>query len=70
MDALVRPARAAVLISALLRNGPGHLRTVRAEIEWWVDEHEWDSFADVRVQREPPADRNPLRPSGQTSGWL
>src|SRR5262249_61288465 len=43
--------------SALLRNGPNHLRTVRADLEAWMMENEWESLQEVRgnknLQRRP-----------------
>jgi dihydroorotate dehydrogenase (fumarate) len=36
------------LVSALLRHGPDHLRTVRREIESWMREHEWESLNEMR----------------------
>ncbi len=36
------------LVSALLRHGPGRLRTIRAEIESWMLEHEWTSLGEMR----------------------
>jgi len=41
-------AHAIQLVSALLRHGPGHLRTIRRELEEWMVEHEWDSLGDMR----------------------
>jgi dihydroorotate dehydrogenase (fumarate) len=41
-------AHATQLVSALLRHGPGHLRTVRREIEAWMQEHEWSSLGEMR----------------------
>ncbi len=41
-------AHATQLVSALLRHGPEHLRTVRREIEAWMQEHEWDSLGEMR----------------------
>jgi dihydroorotate dehydrogenase (fumarate) len=41
-------AHATQLVSALLRHGPDHLRTVRREIEAWMQEHEWDSLSEMR----------------------
>jgi dihydroorotate dehydrogenase (fumarate) len=41
-------AHATQLVSALLRHGPGHLRTVRREIESWMQEHEWSSLSEMR----------------------
>ena len=36
------------MVSALLKNGPGHLRTVRQELETWMEENEWSSLAEMR----------------------
>ena len=36
------------MVSALLRNGPGHLLTVRRAIEAWMREHEWSSLNEMR----------------------
>jgi dihydroorotate dehydrogenase (fumarate) len=36
------------MVSALLRNGPGHLRTVRADLEAWMEENEWESLEEMR----------------------
>ena len=41
-------AHATQLVSALLRHGPDHLRTVRREIEAWMQEHEWNSLGEMR----------------------
>ena len=41
-------AHATQLVSALLRHGPGHLRTVRREIESWMQENEWGSLNEMR----------------------
>jgi len=41
-------AHATQLVSALLRHGPDHLRTVRREIEEWMKEHEWSSLGEMR----------------------
>ena len=41
-------AHATQMVSALLRHGPGHLRTVRRELEEWMREHEWDSLQEMR----------------------
>jgi dihydroorotate dehydrogenase (fumarate) len=45
------------LVSALLRNGPAYLRTVRAEVETWMNENEWESLSEMRgnmsLQRIP-----------------
>ena len=36
------------MVSALLRNGPNHLRTVRADLEAWMEENEWESLQEMR----------------------
>ena len=48
IKATMAGAHATQLVSALLRNGPDHLRTVRREVEAWMTEHEWDSLAEMR----------------------
>jgi dihydroorotate dehydrogenase (fumarate) len=50
-------AHATQLVSALLRNGPGHLPKIRREVEAWMQEHEWESLNEMRgnmsLQRIP-----------------
>jgi len=36
------------MVSALLRNGPNHLRTVRADLLAWMQENEWTSLEEMR----------------------
>ena len=36
------------MVSAILKNGPQHLRTVLAELEAWMTENEWESLAEMR----------------------
>ena len=36
------------MVSALLRHGPDHVRTVRRQIESWMREHEWESLNEMR----------------------
>jgi len=36
------------MVSALMRNGPKHLRTVRADLEAWMEENEWESLQEMR----------------------
>jgi dihydroorotate dehydrogenase (fumarate) len=48
IKATMAGAHATQLVSALLRHGPGHLRTVRGEIESWMQEHEWESLDGMR----------------------
>jgi len=48
VKATMAGAHATQMVSALLRNGPNHLRRVRAEVEAWMVEHEWTSLGDMR----------------------
>jgi dihydroorotate dehydrogenase (fumarate) len=41
-------ADAVQMMSALVRNGPGHLRTLRADLEAWLAENEWSSLEQMR----------------------
>lgn len=36
------------LVSALIKNGPGHLRTLRDELKVWLAENEWNSLNEMR----------------------
>jgi len=36
------------MVSALLKNGPGHLKKVRADLEAWMEENEWSSLNEMR----------------------
>lgn len=36
------------LVSALMRNGPGHLHVLRTGIEKWMEENEWNSLDEMR----------------------
>jgi dihydroorotate dehydrogenase (fumarate) len=36
------------MVSALLQNGPGHLRKVRADLEAWMEDNEWSSLNEMR----------------------
>jgi dihydroorotate dehydrogenase (fumarate) len=50
-------ANALQMVSALMRNGPRHLRKLRAEVEAWLKENEWESLSQMRgnmsLQRIP-----------------
>ena len=48
IKATMAGAHATQMVSALLRHGPEHLRTVRSEIESWMQEHEWGSLGEMR----------------------
>jgi dihydroorotate dehydrogenase (fumarate) len=57
IKATMAGAHATQMVSALLRNGPNHLKTVKREVEAWMQEHEWDSLNEMRgnmsLQRIP-----------------
>jgi dihydroorotate dehydrogenase (fumarate) len=36
------------MVSVIMKNGPGHIRTVLAELEAWMTENEWESLANMR----------------------
>src|SRR5690242_12295208 len=42
-------AHATQMVSALLKNGPGHLTRVRADLEAWMEENEWTSLNAMRA---------------------
>ena len=48
IKAVMAGAHAVQMVSALLRNGPGHLRTVRESMVRWLEEHEYDSLRQMR----------------------
>ncbi|HEX5107249.1 MAG TPA: dihydroorotate dehydrogenase-like protein [Vicinamibacterales bacterium] len=48
IKATMAGAHATQMVSALLRNGPEHLRKVRTEVESWMQEHEWSSLGEMR----------------------
>ncbi len=48
LKAVLAGAHAVQMVSALLRHGPGHLAVVRAELERWLEEHEYDSLAQAQ----------------------
>ena len=48
VKATMAGAHATQLVSALLRNGPGHIRVIRREVEQWMHEHEWNSLPEMR----------------------
>jgi dihydroorotate dehydrogenase (fumarate) len=48
IKATMAGAHVTQMVSALLRHGPGHLHTVRREVEAWMQEHEWTSLNEMR----------------------
>jgi dihydroorotate dehydrogenase (fumarate) len=41
-------AHAAHVVSALVRNGPGHLGVICRDLEAWMAENEWSSLDEMR----------------------
>ena len=60
VKATMAGAHVTQMVSALLRSGPAHLRTVLDGLTAWLQEHEWDSLAAMRgnmsLARVPDAD--------------
>ncbi|HEY7818620.1 MAG TPA: dihydroorotate dehydrogenase-like protein [Vicinamibacteria bacterium] len=48
IKATMTGAHATQMVSALLRNGPGHLSVLRQEIEAFLEENEWSSLDEMR----------------------
>jgi dihydroorotate dehydrogenase (fumarate) len=48
VKATMAGAHVTQMVSALLRNGPRHLRLVRADLEAWMAENEWSSLDEMR----------------------
>jgi dihydroorotate dehydrogenase (fumarate) len=48
LKAMMAGARVAMMTSALLRNGIEHLATVRADLETWMQEHEYESIRQMQ----------------------
>lgn len=48
VKATMAGAHVTQMVSALLKNGPGHLRKVRADLEAWMEENEWSSLSQMR----------------------
>lgn len=45
---LLAGAKVTMMASALLRNGPGHIRTVESELRRWMEENEYNSVEQMR----------------------
>jgi dihydroorotate dehydrogenase (fumarate) len=48
IKATMTGANVVQLVSALIREGPSHLRTLRAELIAWLEENEWNSLNEMR----------------------
>jgi dihydroorotate dehydrogenase (fumarate) len=52
-------ANVAMMTSALLRNGPEHVRTVEQELWSWMAEHEYESVDQLRGSASQAAVEDP-----------
>ncbi len=59
LKALMVGADVAMMTSALLRNGPEHLRKVEEELRAWMAEHEYESVAQLRGSASQAAVADP-----------
>jgi dihydroorotate dehydrogenase (fumarate) len=59
LKALMVGADVAMMTSALLRHGPGHVRAVESEMRAWMDQHEYESVAQLRGSASRAAVANP-----------
>jgi dihydroorotate dehydrogenase (fumarate) len=48
VKATMAGAHVTQMVSAIMRNGPRHLRAVRAELEAWMEKYEWSSLDEMR----------------------
>jgi dihydroorotate dehydrogenase (fumarate) len=48
IKAIMAGADVTQVVSVLLRRGPEHLKVLRGEMEWWMEEHEWASLDDLK----------------------
>ena len=48
VKAIMTGARVVQLVSAILRNGPPYLASLRSELERWMVENEWESLNEMR----------------------
>jgi dihydroorotate dehydrogenase (fumarate) len=48
IKATMAGADAVQMVSALLRHGPSHIRTVLRDIESWMAEREWEALSEMR----------------------
>jgi dihydroorotate dehydrogenase (fumarate) len=48
IKAVMAGADVTQVVSVLLRRGPEHLKVLRGEMEWWMEEHDWQSLEDLK----------------------
>jgi dihydroorotate dehydrogenase (fumarate) len=59
VKAIMAGADVAMSTSALLQNGPEHLRTIETELVAWMDEHEYESVVEMRGSASQAAVEDP-----------
>ncbi|MCK6447638.1 MAG: dihydroorotate dehydrogenase-like protein [Planctomycetes bacterium] len=59
LKAVMAGADGVQMVSALLQRGPEHIRAVRAELERWLVEHEYDSLAQAKGSMNLARSPNP-----------
>ena len=59
LKSMMAGAKVAMLTSALLKHGIGHLRTVEADLVRWMEEHEYESISQMRGSLSQRAVANP-----------
>ncbi len=59
LKAMMAGARVAMMTSALLKNGIGHLATVRADLQRWMVEHEYTSIREMQGSMSQRSVTNP-----------
>jgi dihydroorotate dehydrogenase (fumarate) len=66
MKAILAGADAVQMVSALLKNGPDHLKVVRRELEQWLECHGYSSLGEVRgcMSLEQREDASPFNRAG------
>jgi len=48
VKSIMAGAHAVQMVSALIQNGPGHLRQVMDDLATWMEENEWSSLSEMR----------------------
>jgi dihydroorotate dehydrogenase (fumarate) len=59
VKAIMTGAHAVQVVSALLAHGPGHLRTLREDVEAWMEDHEYTSLEQMRGSMSHASSPNP-----------
>ena len=59
LKAMMAGARAAMMTSALLQNGIGHIATVLSEVRSWMEEHEYESIRQMQGSMSRRSVTNP-----------